>query len=114
MNGTGNLPSTRGWGGVPRGGREAAKAPFMSFPFLLLEGFGAAFAKVVEMDEADGVGFEEILGGGALRGETGVVRGGGRWCSRRIGGRGIGGSHVHRSLGWLGGGVIQVLLWGNS
>lgn len=46
----------------------------MSFPFLLLEGFGAAFAKVVEMDEADGVGFEEILGRGALRGETGIVR----------------------------------------
>lgn len=71
--GTGNLPSTRRWRGIPRGGSEAAKASFMGFPFLLLEGFGAAFAEVVEVDEADGVGFEEILGRGALRGETGIV-----------------------------------------
>lgn len=52
---------------------EAAEAAAAGgFSFFLLEGFGAPFAEVGEVDEADGLGFQEVLGGGGLGGEARV------------------------------------------
>jgi hypothetical protein len=47
-------------------GREAADAAVLRLALFLLEGFGAALAEVGEVDEADGLRFEQVFGGGGL------------------------------------------------
>lgn len=45
----------------------------MGFALLLLEGFGSTLSEIVEVDEADGMGLQEIFSGCCLGGEPSVT-----------------------------------------
>lgn len=46
----------------------------MGFALFLFKRLGSSLSEVVQVDQANGLGLEKILGGGGLGGETGVVR----------------------------------------
>lgn len=70
---------------LPGSGCETTKGTIlMCFALFLLKRLSPSFAKVREMDQADGLGLQEIFSRGCLRCKTGILR---VWSWARIGSR---------------------------
>lgn len=67
---TDHLPVTRCCCPGSAGSCKATIAFIMSFPFLLLKSFCAAFPKVRKVHQSNSLRFKKIFGGGDLRGKS--------------------------------------------